>query len=46
MLLDVLSGFETVKICKAYRLDGKEIYGLPSTIKDIERCEPHLDENL
>lgn len=44
MLLDVLSGFETVKICKAYKLDGKEIYGLPSTVKDIERCEPVYEE--
>lgn len=25
MLLDVMSGFDTIKICKAYKLDGKEI---------------------
>ena len=44
MLLDVLSGFDTIKICKAYKLDGKEIYGLPATVKDIERCEPVYEE--
>ena len=43
-LLDVLSGFDTIKICKAYKLDGKEIYGLPATVKDIERCEPVYEE--
>ena len=44
MLLDVMSGFDTIKICKAYKLDGKEIYGLPATVKDIERCEPVYEE--
>lgn len=44
MLLDVLSGFDTIKICKAYELDGKEIYGLPATVKDIERCKPVYEE--
>ncbi len=44
MLLDVLSGFDTIKICKAYKLDGKEIYGLPATVKDIERCQPVYEE--
>ena len=27
-----------------YKLDGKEIYGLPATVKDIERCEPVYEE--
>lgn len=44
MLLDVMSGFDTIKICKAYKLDGKGIYGLPATVKDIERCEPVYEE--
>ncbi len=44
MLLDVLTGLDTIKICTAYRLDGKEIHGLPSTVKDIERCEPVYEE--
>ena len=28
----------------SYKLDGKEIYGLPATVKDIERCEPVYEE--
>ena len=44
MLLDVLTGLDTIKICTAYRLDDKEIHGLPSTVKDIERCEPVYEE--
>ena len=44
MLLDVLSGFDKLKICVAYELDGKKIYGLPSTVKDIERCKPIYEE--
>ena len=40
MLLDVLSGLDTIKICTAYMLDGKEIHGLPSTIEELARVEP------
>lgn len=40
MLLDVLSGLETLKICVAYKLDGDIIDYVPASIKDYERCEP------
>ncbi len=40
MLLDVLSGVETLKICVGYKLDGKEINYIPANIKAYERCEP------
>lgn len=40
MLLDVLSGLDTVKICTAYELDGKLIQSPPSTIASLERCKP------
>lgn len=40
MLLDVLTGIETLKICTAYKLDGKIIDYIPASIKDVERCEP------
>lgn len=43
MLLDVLSGIETLQICTAYKLDGKIIHALPSTIKDLNRVEPVLE---
>ena len=40
MLLDVLSGIETLKICIAYTLDGEIIDRIPANIKDYECCEP------
>ena len=40
MLFDVLSGLETVKICYAYELDGKEIYTIPANLNDYKRCKP------
>lgn len=40
MLLDVLTGIETLKICVAYKLDGQVIHALPSTISELERVEP------
>ncbi|MFV2001473.1 MAG: adenylosuccinate synthase [Paracoccaceae bacterium] len=38
--LDVLDGFETLKICVAYRLDGKTIDFLPTAADQQTRCEP------
>ena len=40
MLLDVLSGIETLKICKKYELNGEIIDYIPASIKDVERCKP------
>lgn len=40
MLLDVLAGLDTVKICVAYDLDGKQIQSPPSTIASLSRCKP------
>lgn len=40
MLLDVLSGLDTIKICTAYELDSHEIQSPPSTIASLERCKP------
>ncbi|KFZ25789.1 MAG: Adenylosuccinate synthetase [Candidatus Izimaplasma bacterium HR2] len=40
MLLDVLTGIETLKMCVAYKLDGEIIDYIPASIKDFERCEP------
>ncbi len=40
MLLDVLTGIETIKICVAYRLDDEIIDYVPANIIDFERCEP------
>lgn len=40
MLLDVLSGIDTIKVCVAYDLDGKQIQSPPSTIASLARCKP------
>ena len=36
MKLDVLDGFDTIKICVAYEIDGKQIDYLPSDMEDIK----------
>lgn len=43
-LLDVLTGLKTVKICKAYKLDEKEIDYYPASLKELDRCEPVYEE--
>ena len=42
--LDVLDGMDTVKICVAYKLDGKEITTPPVGADLLEKCEPVLIE--
>jgi len=36
MKLDVLDGFDEVKVCVAYELNGKEIDYLPSNLEDVK----------
>lgn len=43
-LLDVLTGLKTVKICTAYKLDGKQIDYYPASLKELDRCEPVYEE--
>jgi len=40
MKLDVLSGFPELKICVAYRLDGRTIDQIPGDPDELDRCEP------
>jgi adenylosuccinate synthase len=42
--LDVLDGFDTVKICTAYELDGKVIDYFPGGVATLERCKPIYEE--
>ena len=42
--LDVLDGFETLKICIAYELDGKRIDHLPTAADQQARCTPIYEE--
>jgi adenylosuccinate synthase len=37
---DVLSGLDEIRICTAYRLDGREIDWFPADVGDLERLEP------
>jgi adenylosuccinate synthase len=38
--LDVLSRFETLRVCVAYELDGKEIEAFPTDLAVLDRCQP------
>src|SRR5690606_4572843 len=42
--LDVLDGFETLKICTGYRLRGREIDYLPANAAEQAECEPIYEE--
>jgi adenylosuccinate synthase len=42
--LDVLDNFPRLKVCVAYKLDGKIIEEFPSLVPDLERCEPVYEE--
>ncbi len=42
--IDVFDGFESLKVCVAYRLGGKEITRFPASISELERCEPVYEE--
>jgi len=38
--LDILTGLEKVKICVAYKLNGKRIKHIPADLAAFSRCEP------
>jgi adenylosuccinate synthase len=42
--LDVLDGFDTLKVCVGYRLDGKEIDHIPASQGAQARLEPVYEE--
>ncbi len=42
--LDVLTGIETLKICVAYRYNGKEIKEFPANLNVLAKCEPVYEE--
>lgn len=37
---DVLSGLKELKVCTAYKLDGKVVENFPNDAEDLERVEP------
>ena len=42
--LDVLDGFETLKICIGYRLDGQDIDRFPASSAEQARVEPIYEQ--
>lgn len=40
MLLDVLSGFDELKICTAYEIDGRRVTVFPSHVDDLRIAKP------
>ncbi|MBI2873095.1 MAG: adenylosuccinate synthase [Chloroflexi bacterium] len=42
--LDVLDGFESVKVCVAYQVDGKTLDHFPGSVSVLERCQPVWEE--
>jgi len=42
--LDVLDGLEKIKVCVAYRFNGKILEEFPSSLKILEQCEPIFEE--
>ena len=42
--LDVLDGFETLKICVGYELDGERLEYLPTAADQQDRCTPIYEE--
>jgi adenylosuccinate synthase len=43
MKLDVLDGFEKIKVCVAYKLDNKEISYLPTNLDEVEPVYVEFD---
>ena len=40
MLLDVLGGFDELKVCTAYDIDGRRVEQFPSHVDDLKRAVP------
>lgn len=38
--IDVLGGFDEVKVCTHYRLGGKKVAGFPADLRTLAQCEP------
>jgi adenylosuccinate synthase len=40
MLLDVLSGFDELKLCRGYEYEGKPLYDFPASLDVLDACVP------
>jgi len=43
-LLDVLSGFDTIKVCTGYTIDGKTVTDFPSDVEVLAKAIPIYEE--
>ncbi|MER0281347.1 adenylosuccinate synthase [Clostridioides difficile] len=44
MLLDVLTGFDKIKVCTSYKMGDKIITDFPASLDDLAKCEPIYEE--
>jgi adenylosuccinate synthase len=44
--LDVLSGFEVLRICTRYTLDGRAIDFVPANAAQADRCQPVFEQSM
>ncbi|HPD60654.1 MAG TPA: adenylosuccinate synthase [Thermodesulfobacteriota bacterium] len=42
--LDVLTGVKKIKVCRAYKSEGKEVSEFPASIHTLKNCEPVYEE--
>ncbi len=42
--MDVLSDFDSIKVCTGYRYQGKLLQEVPSQLRILEKCEPVYEE--
>ncbi len=42
--LDVLSDFDTIKVCTGYKFEGKQLESLPAKLDVFQNCEPVYEE--
>jgi len=42
--LDVLSDFDTIKVCTGYTYNGKPLETLPAALETFEKCQPVYEE--
>ena len=42
--LDVLSDFDSIKVCVGYRFEGQQLETLPAKLETFEQCEPIYEE--
>jgi adenylosuccinate synthase len=42
--LDVLDGFETLRICTAYEYEGQRLTEMPASVRILEKCKPVYEE--